>query len=85
MVIVFYYKFDKDYNDIPFFVMCIPFSVLLLATAVKQMWDLVYEKDPIVILLYGYNAKIKLIATVIGSLSTVTYIITMMPSLYLIQ
>jgi hypothetical protein len=66
-------------------VLVMPITVLLLATAIKQIWDIVYETDPATIVLYGYNTKIKLVLTVISSLSTVTYIITMMPSVYLIQ
>jgi hypothetical protein len=95
MAVIFYFKFDvahsnnttKDRNHlpIPLFVLVTPFAVLLLATAIKQVWDIVYETDYATIVLYGYNSKIKLVLTVISSLSTVTYIITMMPSIYLIQ
>lgn len=85
MAVIFYYKFDDNNNEIPLFVLVIPITVLLLATAIKQIWDIVYETDPATIVLYGYNTKVKLVLTVISSLSTVTYIITMAPSIYLIQ
>ncbi|CDW76391.1 UNKNOWN [Stylonychia lemnae] len=64
--ILVYYKFDFHIIHIPLFFVAIPISVILLTISMHQGHTLMFEKDQVKKLLYGYNKKFRIIFTVLS-------------------
>lgn len=83
--IIYYYRFDQHVESIPWFVLCIPFALILLSYTLHQIWVIIYEKDFAVKVLNCYESKPKIFVTIISTCSTVVYIICVMAGLFLIE
>ena len=53
--VIFYYRFDNENEQIPIFVLAIPFAILLLSFTFYQIHEVAYEKDPKTKILNGYD------------------------------
>ena len=70
---------------IPWFVLSIPFALILLAYTLHQIWAIIYEKDLAVKVLNAYESKPKILVIILSTCSTVVYIICVMAGFFLIE
>lgn len=83
--ILFYYRFDEHLTYIPWFVLSIPFGMILFAYTLHQIWAIVYEKDYAIKVLNCYESKPKIFVVILSTCSTVVYIICVIAGLFLIE
>ena len=65
--------------------MATPIAILLISFTASQMWKVLYEEDVALKMLYHYDSKIKIFFTIMCSVLTVCYIISIMMGLYFIE
>jgi hypothetical protein len=82
---MFYYKFETSEYEVSHLFVALPISLLLFAFTASQVWKIAYEKDPCQLMLYGYDSKITLGMTLLGAMTTVCCIISILIALHLFE
>jgi heme/copper-type cytochrome/quinol oxidase subunit 2 len=82
---MFYFKFDIDESHFSFFYVAIPISILILSFTFYQVWKIVYEKDPSLLLLYGHDTKLNMFLTLASAMTTVACVISVLIAIYLVE
>ncbi|CDW85796.1 UNKNOWN [Stylonychia lemnae] len=82
---IFHYEFDEEGYNMPAFIKAVPIAIILLAYAGNQLWQIIYEKDLVKIMIYGYDSTIRKFITIISGSFTICFVISLITSLYLIE
>lgn len=85
MSILFYLKFDMNGDNVPLYAVSIPIAIILVAFTFYQIWQINFETDPAIKMIYSLDQPFKIILTIISSFGTICYIVSIMFSLYLIE